>query len=70
MVDLEQRHELGECYTPDWLAWRICQQTIDKPLEKRVLDAACGSGTFLFHAVRRLLVAAVEAGLSNRDSPH
>ena len=32
--------------------------TIDKPLHQRVLDPACGSGTFLFHAVRHYLAAA------------
>ena len=30
------------------------------PLQQRVLDPACGSGTFLFHAVRRYLAAATK----------
>jgi SAM-dependent methyltransferase len=64
LVDPEQRHDLGEYYTPDWLAQRICAEAIKRPLEQRVLDPACGSGTFLFHAVRRLLAAAEEAGLT------
>ena len=34
-----------------------------EPLRQRVLDPACGSGTFLFHAVRRYLQAAEEAGV-------
>ncbi|MDO8531273.1 MAG: N-6 DNA methylase [Dehalococcoidia bacterium] len=68
LIDPEQRHELGEYYTPDWLAARMCQRAIDKPLKQRVLDPACGSGTFLFHAVRRFLNAADEAGLSNREA--
>jgi SAM-dependent methyltransferase len=63
LIDPEQRHDLGEYYTPDWLAQRICAKGIDRPLEQRVLDPACGSGTFLFHAVRRLLEAAEAAGL-------
>lgn len=58
LVDPEQRHELGEYYTPDWLAHRMCEHVINRPLEQRVLDPACGSGTFLFHAVRRLRTAA------------
>ncbi len=66
LVDPEQRHELGEYYTPDWLAARVCAQVIHVPLEQRVLDPACGSGTFLFHAVRRFLVAADAAGTPNR----
>lgn len=57
LVDLEQRHDLGEYYAPDWLASRIVAAAVDAPLEQRVLDPACGSGTFLFHAVRRLIAA-------------
>ena len=68
LIDPEQRHDLGEYYTPDWLAARMCEHAIDDPLEQRVLDPACGSGTFLFHAVRRLLAAADEAGLDNREA--
>lgn len=58
LVDPEQRHDLGEYYTPDWLAARICGEAIDRPRQQRVVDPACGSGTFLFHAVRRFLDAA------------
>ncbi|MDA2916737.1 N-6 DNA methylase [Nitrospinae bacterium AH_259_B05_G02_I21] len=68
LIDPEQRHDLGEYYTPDWLAARICEHVIDNPLEERVLDPACGSGAFLLHAVRLFLKAADEAGLSNRDA--
>lgn len=57
------RKRLGEYYTPDWLAEKIVTTTIDQPLEQRVLDPACGSGTFLFHAARRYLAAADESGL-------
>jgi SAM-dependent methyltransferase len=65
LIDPDQRHDLGEYYTPDWLAGRMCEQAITQPLNQRVLDPACGSGTFLFHAVRRLLAAAETAGVSN-----
>jgi len=68
LIDPQQRHDLGEYYTPDWLANRICARVIENPLAQRVLDPSCGSGTFLFHAVRRLLAAADAAGLSNRDA--
>ncbi len=68
LIDPQQRHDLGEYYTPDWLASRICGRVIENPLAQRVLDPSCGSGTFLFHAVRRLLAAADAAGLSNRDA--
>jgi SAM-dependent methyltransferase len=68
LIDPEQRHDLGEYYTPDWLAARMCERAIDRPLDQRVLDPACGSGTFLFHAVRRLLAAADAAGIGNREA--
>ncbi len=62
LVDPEQRHDLGEYYTPDWLAARVVDEAVDDPLAQRVLDPACGSGTFLFHAVRRLVAAGEAAG--------
>jgi N-6 DNA Methylase len=66
LVDPDQRHDLGEYYTPDWLAARIVAAAVDLPLEQRMLDPACGSGTFLFHAVRRLKVAGQAAGWSGQ----
>ena len=66
LIDPEQRHDLGEYYTPDWLAAQMREHAIEDPLRQRVLDPACGSGTFLFHAVRGLLAAADRAGLDNR----
>ena len=64
LIDPETRRNLGEYYTPDWLAGRMVAETVSDPLEQRVLDPACGSGTFLFHAVRAVLKAADDAGLS------
>lgn len=63
LIDREERHGLGEYYTPDWLAAKVVANAIDKPLEQKVLDPACGSGTFLFYAVRRFLSEAEDAGL-------
>jgi len=50
LLPREIRHDLGEYYTPDWLAERLIRQTLGSDLgdpTKRVLDPACGSGTFL-----------------------
>ena len=49
------RHDLGEYYTPDWLA----EMTLDRigyvgDPQKRILDPACGSGTFLVAAINRI----------------
>jgi hypothetical protein len=64
VITAATRKRLGEYYTPDWLAERIVATAIERPLESRVLDPSCGSGTFLFHAVRRYLAAAEAAGQS------
>ena len=63
------RHRLryGEYYTPDWLAEAMCSVIIDDGFigeqirrfqsgreVEGVLDPACGSGTFLYHAIRRI----------------
>ena len=63
LIDRDERHGLGEYYTPDWLAAKVVRHAVTAPLEQRVLDPACGSGTFLFHAVRRVLAEADEAGM-------
>lgn len=64
VIGAKQRHDLGEYYTPDWLAEQLVEAAVGDSLSDRVLDPACGSGTFLFHAVRRYLTAAQAAGLS------
>ena len=68
LIDPAQRHDLGEYYTPDWLAAKVTEAAVTDPLAQRVLDPACGSGTFLFHAIRRLLAASREAGWSGARS--
>ena len=68
VITVETRRRLGEYYTPDFLAEAITEQVVVDPLNETVMDPACGSGTFLFHAVRRYLAAADEAGMSNGDA--
>jgi hypothetical protein len=51
----ELRHDLGEYYTPDWLAERLLNQLgYQGDTRKRLLDPSCGSGTFLILAIKRL----------------
>ncbi|MEV3854923.1 N-6 DNA methylase [Streptomyces sp. NPDC050095] len=59
----DTRKKQGEYYTPDWLAEAVVDQAVPTPLEKRALDPSCGSGTFLFHLVRRYLDAADAQGV-------
>ncbi|MFH1650428.1 MAG: N-6 DNA methylase [Candidatus Woesearchaeota archaeon] len=48
-ISREERKELGQFYTPDWIAKFILSRL---PLNTthKLLDPACGSGTFLIHA--------------------
>ena len=68
VINTTTRKGLGEYYTPDWLAEGIVEKSITDPLNQRVLDPACGSGTFIFHSIRRVLRAADEAGWGNRET--
>ncbi len=67
LLPREIRHNLGEYYTPDWLALRLLRQVDNeffaaKPdeglrrrlLATRFLDPACGSGTFLVLTIARM----------------
>ncbi|MGB8128313.1 MAG: N-6 DNA methylase [Candidatus Angelobacter sp.] len=46
------RHDLGEYYTPDWLVEHVLENAeYTGDPDKRLLDPACGSGTFLIMAI-------------------
>lgn len=61
LVPQEVRHRLGEYYTPDWLAELVLNEVgYDGDNRKRVLDPACGSGTFLVLAIQRAKVWGAE----------
>ena len=56
LVPQEVRHRLGEYYTPDWLAELLLNEVgYDGNNFKRLLDPACGSGTFLVLAIQRAI---------------
>ena len=56
------RRRLGEYYTPDWLAEAVVREVVTDPLNQRVLDPSCGSGTFLRAAIRAFVEAARAEG--------
>ena len=60
VIPPEERRQLGEYYTPAWLARAMIRELVDNPLNQRVLDPACGSGTFVAEAVDHFLAAAKE----------
>lgn len=53
LIDLDTRHTLGEYYTPDWLCERIVNEFSFSTTDK-ILDPACGSGSFLRAAIHRI----------------
>ena len=55
VITKEERKRLGEYYTPHWLAKEITDTVVDDPLNQRVLDPSCGSGTFIETAIDRIL---------------
>ena len=58
LVDPETRHDLGEYYTPDWLA----ELTLERLGYKggKMLDPTCGSGGFIFAGVNALRAAGMK----------
>jgi methylase of polypeptide subunit release factors len=83
LLPREIRHNLGEYYTPDWLAQHLLRQvdgsffTADpkqkeselrrKLLNLRWLDPACGSGTFLVLIIARMRELGSELMVNEAD---
>ena len=67
VIPAAERRQLGEYYTPSWLARVMVRELVDDPLNQRVLDPACGSGTFVAEAVTHFIAAAEEAGWAPED---
>ena len=62
VIPPEERRQLGEYYTPAWLARTMVQELVTDPLNQRVLDPSCGSGTFIAEAVSHFVQAALPDG--------
>jgi hypothetical protein len=59
IVERGQRHRIGEYYTDEWLTELILKEVLDLWWKEhkeppKILDPACGSGTFLCNAIRML----------------
>lgn len=83
LMPREIRHNLGEYYTPDWLAQMLLNQVDyaffnDSPdtsgyvknnlFKLRFLDPACGSGTFLVLEIGRIREAANQLLIPERET--
>jgi type I restriction-modification system DNA methylase subunit len=65
LIPAEERHRLGQFYTPPAVARLIVKWSVRKPTDV-VLDPGCGSGTFLIEAYSRLY--GLKTGKSIRES--
>lgn len=69
LMPREIRHDLGEYYTPDWLAEHVLNELgYEGQTTKRLLDPACGSGTFLVLAIKRLKERCFRDGLNEQET--
>ena len=69
LVPKQIRHDLGEYYTPDWLAERCLNQLAYNGDPKyRILDPGCGSGTFLILAIKRAKEFAANRQIESRET--
>ena len=69
VIPAPERRQLGEYYTPDWLARTMVQELVTDPMSQRVLDPACGSGTFIAEAVSHFIRAALPENSAHQLHP-
>ena len=67
VIPPDERRQLGEYYTPDWLARAMVREVVTDPQNQYVLDPACGSGTFIAEAVTHFIEAAKATALDPED---
>ena len=63
VIPPDERRQLGEYYTPAWLARTMVRELVSDPLNQHVLDPACGSGAFIAEAVTHFIDASRKSGL-------
>ena len=67
VIPPDERRTLGEYYTPQWLARAMTRELVTDPLNRTVLDPACGSGTFIAEAIANFIEAANDAGMDESE---
>ena len=67
VIPPDERRQLGEYYTPDWLARAMVREVVTDPQNQYVLDPACGSGTFIAEAVTHFIDTAKATALDPEE---
>ena len=67
VIPPDERRQLGEYYTPDWLARTMVREVVTNPQGQNVLDPACGSGTFIAEAVTHFIDTAKATALDPEE---
>lgn len=67
LIPAEMRHLMGEYFSPDWIVEHVLDLVgYTGDIEKTLIDPTAGSGTFLTHAIKRI-VSKVDRKLSRND---
>ena len=65
LIPKKMRHLMGEYFSPDWIVEHVLDMAgVDGDPSKSLIDPACGSGSFLVHALKR-----VTSRIGERGSP-
>ena len=71
LIPKKLRHDFGEYYTPDWLAELLIKESgileDEGIMNKKFLDPACGSGTFIISIIRHFKLKMEEQNLDRRE---
>ncbi len=70
IIKRSDRHRIGEYYTPEWLVeimFSEIMQFFDRKKLPKILDPACGSGTFIVEAVKLYLRKLSESTKDKRE---
>ena len=66
LIPAEMRHLMGEYFSPDWIVEHALDLVeYEGDIEKTLIDPTAGSGTFLTHAIKRIVSKA--GGKLSRD---
>ncbi|MCM1508954.1 MAG: N-6 DNA methylase [Ruminococcus flavefaciens] len=56
LIPKEMRHLMGEYFSPDWIVEHVLDMVgYDGDISKALIDPTAGSGTFLTHAIKRII---------------